>query len=181
MKRELKVANIILNSMSDISYGFPENGHNIAETDPDRFDNDFCDFYYMQTPEELISSRVGVCWEQVELERYLFERYNFYNTKSYFILCENGEDEPSHTFLTFECGNYFYWIEHSWGTFSGIHEYIGKEDLIADVIDKFVEDGEYYGLRVIVYEYDAPTKTHMNCDQMYEYVKTQPIVFDEVV
>jgi len=34
----------------------------------------FNKLYYLPTPKEIIKNKVGICWDQVELERYYFKR-----------------------------------------------------------------------------------------------------------
>ena len=67
-----KIENI-MSIMDNIEYGFKdENGNNIIY-DTEKWDNNFNDFYYLQTSDELLKSKCGVCWDQTELERELFK------------------------------------------------------------------------------------------------------------
>ena len=62
----------IMKTMNNIEYGFKDKtGFNIIN-DSLKWENDFNNFYYFQSPEELMASKCGVCWDQVELERKLF-------------------------------------------------------------------------------------------------------------
>lgn len=153
----------IMNMMDDIDYGW-------VDIDGNKYIDDFEDFsskYLLQTPNEVIKNKVGVCWDQVELERYYFK--NNYNVKTYFIVYYDGGKCPTHTFLTFEKNNKYYWFEHSWQTFRGIHEYDNLESLLVDVRDKFVNDfidvniGDVY-----VYKYDKP-KYHISVQDFYKH------------
>lgn len=68
-KRKQKIDNI-MNLMDSIEYGFKdENGESIINANPQKWDDEF----YLQTPDELLKSKCGVCWDQVELERKLFQ------------------------------------------------------------------------------------------------------------
>ena len=95
----------IMKIMNDIEYGFKdEYGNNISVTNPEKWDDEFYNFYYLQTPDELLESRCGVCFDQVELERNLFEKnninvntYNFdksicVNHEGYLGLCMGSND-----------------------------------------------------------------------------------------
>ena len=54
--------------MNDIEYGFKDqNGKNIIY-DKEKWNNEFYDFYYLQTPNELLKTKCGVCWDQDELK-----------------------------------------------------------------------------------------------------------------
>ena len=126
----------IMQEMENIKYGVPgKNNKNLLEY----IDNDlvFDKYYYLQSPEELKSSKLGVCWDQVELERDLFTKANI-ETESYFILTFDEEDLPSHTFLTYKQNEKVYWFEHSWGIHKGIHEYSNIKELLIDVKHKFL-------------------------------------------
>ena len=111
--------NEIMDVMNSISYGFlDDDGNNILDTNPLKWEEEI----YLQTPEELLKSRCGVCWDQVELERYLFELHKI-PCKTYFIYFSENDMIPSHTFLTFQDNDHYYWFEHSWYDEKGIHEY----------------------------------------------------------
>ena len=76
--------NEIMHVMNSIEYGFrDENNKNIIY-DEEKWRNEFNDFYYLQTPKELLKSKCGICWDQVELERELFKNTKF-KYETYFI------------------------------------------------------------------------------------------------
>lgn len=55
--------------MNNINYDWVDKNnkkHNLV-------DETFSDNYILQTPKELIENKLGVCWDQVELERFLFK------------------------------------------------------------------------------------------------------------
>lgn len=180
MKIGLKMkilANDIMSVMETIDYGFKdENGNNIIENDPEKWDNQFSNFYYLQTPEELLDTKCGVCWEQVELERKLFQEKNI-SIKTYFIYMIDGDMLPSHTFLTFEDNNKHYWFEHSWGIYKGIHEYNVELSLLLDVKEKFRREYDYVDeyAPLFIYEYQSPNY-HISCDEFYQYIETQKLI-----
>lgn len=168
--------NNIMGIMDNIEYGFKdENGLNIIENNPNKWDEEFENFYYLLTPEELLEKNCGVCFDQVELERKLFEEQNI-NTKTYFIYTQNGDSLPSHTFLTYKKEDKHYWFEHSWGNYKGIHEYQNEKELLLDVKDKFINshnisDDAY----TFVYEYQKP-QSHINCSEFYKYCESQKLI-----
>ena len=173
----LETANKIMNLMDSIEYGFKdEDGNNIINTNSQKWDEEFENFYYLQTPEELMQSQCGVCWDQVELERKLFSE-NDIIVKTYFIYMIDGDMLPSHTFLTFEKNGKHYWFEHSWGKYKGIHEYINKEYLLKDIIDKFRNDHSEVKInaKLYLYEYQKP-KEHISCNDFYKYIETQKLI-----
>ena len=146
----------IMEIMDTITYGFlDENHNNIIEVDPEKWDNKFYDFYYLLSPNELLEKKCGVCWDQVELERYLFEKENWH-VKTFFICTYNM----------------VYWFEHSWGVYKGIHEYSTLKELLLDVKKKFVENNE---VPTIVYEYEKPPY-HISCEEFYEFAEKGTII-----
>lgn len=175
-KTNLDIANEIMQSITNIEYGFPdEDGSNIMTKDFDRWDNDFFEFYYLQTLEELQQSKIGVCWDLVELERKLFEDEGV-SVSTYFICSYNDEELPSHTILVFKSNEEYFWFEYSWGQMRGIHKYNDISSLLEDVVDKFVS---FHGITeegiTKVVKYDAPP-SHIGCLGFYSYCKEQKTI-----
>jgi len=169
--------NQIMKRMNDIEYGFPdEQGNNILKENPEKYEEEFDKFYYLQTPDELLQSKCGVCWEQVELERKLFQDSNI-PFRTYFIYIVDGDRLPSHTFLTYEEGGKYYWFEHSWGKYQGIHEYRSEVELLLEVRQIFEREHSYVSKKklLFIYEYQKP-KEHITCDEFYQYIETQRLV-----
>ena len=169
-----KKINEIMNIMNTIEYGFKDkNGNNIIDTNPQKWDDEFYIFYYLQTPDELFDTRCGVCWDQVELERKLFTEENI-NFKTFFIYISDGNMLPSHTFLIYEIENKYYWFEHSWHKYRGIHEYTTENNLLLDVIDKFKKEYNYVNGKnnFYLYEYQKPSR-HIKCSEFYKYIESQ--------
>ena len=96
--------------------------------------------YYLQSPEELLDSKHGVCWDAAELERLWFFEHG-YEPKVYFLMFakEEGTDLPTHTFLVYNKNDKWYWFEHSFGAHRGIHKYSSQEELLLDVNKKHHE------------------------------------------
>lgn len=114
-------------------------------------ENDFKDIEYpdfnwvdgmMPTPTETIKNKVGHCWHQADLAHFLFTKAGIPH-KMYFAITNPGKpnepwNDPNHTFLVFESDNKFYWFEHSYERFQGIHEYDSLDLLLADVRKKMI-------------------------------------------
>lgn len=169
--------NEIMKIMNTIEYGFKDEvGNNIIISNPQRWDNEFDSFYYLQTKDELLKTKCGVCWDQVELERELFTKYKI-NFKTFFIYIIDGDMLPSHTFLTYEEDNNNYWFEHSWGIYKGVHEYKSELELLCDVKEKFKKEHNYINKDcfLFIYEYQKPKK-HITCNEFYKYIETQKLI-----
>ena len=165
----------IMDELRNIEYGFKDkNGANLINSES--WDKDFYKFYFLLSPEELLSSRCGVCWDQVELERKLFSDANI-DCDTFFIYIDDNENLPSHTFLTFRLDDKYYWFEHSWYDMKGIHEYNNIKALLNDVKNKFIDSrkneiNSNLNYETFIYKYNKP-KYHISCDEFYSYIKTQ--------
>lgn len=156
----------IMDLMKDIEYGWVDkygNKHNVV-------DETYSDNYVLQSPKEIIDNKIGVCWDQVELERYYFKS-NDCNVKTYFLVYYDGDKCPTHTFLTFEKNNKCYWFEHAWERFRGIHEYDTMKDMLVDIREKFIKyelNNEFKIENLILHEYRKP-KYHINVQEFYNH------------
>lgn len=170
--------NEIMYLMQDIEYGWIDKDNNKHMNVDDKFQND----YILQSPKEVIKNKIGVCWDQVELERYYFKNY-VKNVKTYFLVYDGGDKCPSHTFLTFEKNNKYYWFEHSWERFRGIHEYNSLKDLLLDVRDKFISvelHNDYKKLFLLLHEYTKP-KYHIGTQEFFNHCDFSDYIdFDEL-
>lgn len=170
--------NKIMNTMQKINYGFlDKDGKNICDGKNEEYL--FNKVYYLMSPEELLNKKVGVCWDQVELERKLFDDNNITN-ETYFIYIDDKHYLPSHTFLIFYLNEKVYWFEHAWYDEKGIHEYNNLNDLLNDVELKFrlsKKDEVKSNLNVHIFKYLKPNY-NISCDEFYNYIYTQKEVFN---
>ena len=168
----------IMDIMEQIEYGFLDNnGNNICDNVD--LEYTFNKVYYIMSPEELLNKKIGVCWDQVELERKLFEESNIKN-ETYFIYIDDKNNLPSHTFLVYYVNNKVYWFEHSWFDEKGINEYNNLNDLLNDVEIKFIKSRENEvpkGLDVHIYKYNKPNY-NISCNEFYNYIFTQKKIFN---
>lgn len=152
--------------MEEIDYGWVDqekNKHYIVN-------HTFSDHYRLQSPREIIKSKIGVCWDQVELERY-YLRANDWTIKTYFLVYYDGDRCPTHTFLTYQKNNKYYWFEHAWEKFRGIHEYSSIRELFLDVLERFIKDelnNNYAKENLVLYEYKKP-KYHISVLDFYRH------------
>lgn len=154
MKDKLKK---ILADVNTINYGFLYQDENVYPMNSNEWNPNFNEYYYLQSPKELLEKKYGVCWDQVELERHLLEKKNI-PSKSYFIIAYDNKIEPTHTFLVVENIKY-YWIEHSWEPFRGIWEYNTLKELLEDVTLKFektIQNQKIKKYKLSLYEYEKP-------------------------
>ena len=154
----------IMELMDSVDYGWVDkNRHRHFD-----FEQSFEKNYSLQAPKEVMTNKTGVCWDQVELERYYFQNWFI---KTYFIAHYDDDKCPTHTFLTYEKNNKYYWFEHSWERFKGIHEYTTQKELLIDVKKKFIKyelNNQYNKNNLVIYEYSKP-KYHISVLEFYKH------------
>ena len=164
--------NKIMKLMNMINYGWIDRKGIKHTTDFERFSDE----YILQSPEEVIKNKIGVCWDQVELERKYLK--NYISVKTFFIVHYDNDRCPTHTFLTFEKGNKYYWFEHSWEDFRGIHEYNSIKELLVDIQNKFIQfelNNKYVKDNLIIYEYSKP-KYNISVQEFYNHCENGKII-----
>lgn len=114
LANEVKTPEGLLKWMSrNVRYGYITNKGNVS------FDFDAMDEEYrLQNPESVIETKVGVCWDQAELERLIFDIFEI-NNRCYHI--ETSPMQSTHTFIVFDKDEKSYWFENSFGKQRGIH------------------------------------------------------------
>ncbi len=162
---DVKTPEELLEYMKEIKYGYVgKNNGKVYEYGDDDFDADFPDEYFLQRPEQLLESKHGVCWDQVELERDWFSKHDC-DFKVFYLafLKKTANNLPTHTFLTYKEGEKWCWFENSFGDHKGIHEYASLEELMEDVKKKHLRhaisegtavESDFNDLRFC--EYEAP-------------------------
>ena len=147
-----KIYEAIKDKLADIKLGYKDKNGNSCGN----FRSDFKEMFYLQSPKQLLESKIGCCFDQVELERELVNKAGG-ESRSYFISYPDDEKDISHTFLIYKDAKKYYWIENAWYKYKGLHIYDSKEELFDDVLHKFVDtipDGDFN--KVKLYAYDKP-------------------------
>ena len=148
----------------NITYGFVgKNGKKYLDPYSPEW-NDWYNECFVQTGEEILKSKIGTCWDQVELERLWFENNN-YDFKTIFSWFEvNRENSlPTHTFLIYEDNNKWYWFENAFGDYTGIHEFNSFDESI-----KYVKEKQYEFALINSIDIRKENKETITC---YEYSK----------
>ena len=97
--------------ISNLTYGFiGRNGKKYLHDDP-KWEEDWISQYYLQSPEELIKSKVGVCWDFSELARDWLKKQGFEVTSFIIVWKEGGpaENYPTHAFDVFVRDGKYCW------------------------------------------------------------------------
>lgn len=175
---DINTPNELLDYMiNNITYGFlGTNGKRYDNPDSEEW-NDWYDQSFIQSGEEVLKSKTGICWDQVELERLWFSKHNYeFVTVFIWFSVDYVNSYPTHSFLLYKDNNKWNWFENAFFDCTGIHEYNSKEDAIKSVKDKFMynalingwakpEDEKY----IMTREYNKP-KDDLNVQDYLNHV-----------
>lgn len=139
--------------------------------------------YALQTPDEILISRTGICWDVVELMRDWFTKMTDFPIQTYYIFYDDGAGCPSHTVLTFQYKSRICWIEPPYFgaafLFSGIHSYENETDFTHAFQEytlrcfqafRFLPD-DYNIKNFHLYAYSKP-RAHLNGYEMRNHIET---------
>ncbi len=170
MWNKIKKPEQLLEFMSEnIRYGFVDKDKNTYDSNSPEWDK-WRDICIVQTGKQILETKVGTCWDQVELERLWFEKHK-YDIKTYFIWFEVDYENkfPSHTFLLYKKKDKWYWFENAFEACRGIHEFKNKKEAINEVINKHLEYAIENGLAtkqdkrlITLYEYNRIKASTVN-------------------
>ena len=140
-----------------------------------KINSQFDEEYRLQTSEETLQYKIGICWDHVELERELFKGYDF---KTYFISYNKDFWIKTHTFLVYRENNSYYWFENSWYYYQGVHKYNSLNELLVDISKKHLKYHKINGKTindVKIYEYLKPPNK-ISADQFIKYCQKQRLI-----
>lgn len=173
--KKCKTPQELLNWMDCIEYGWIDRAGNKNGTGESDDTSKMWAEYKLQSPLQLIRSKVGVCWDQCELERVWFQRHKYPFTIVYLEI-DDDEAKPSHSFLVYkEPGesSEVYWFEHSWGQKKGIHKFSDFGTCMQTVIQQFeISQGKKHGQNPVYKHMIIPApKFGINVIKYMEYAR----------
>ncbi len=173
----------ILKRMDNIKYGFTDLNGNIYEPNKKNYREVFPTEYRLKRNDELLKTNYGVCWDQVELERYMLEKEGI-ECSSYGIVCYDDNLDPTHTFIVVNDDKKYYWVDHAWQIYSGINEYDTLLELLQDVKEKFItmlREDNVFSDSIFMYQYDKPRESY-DCIGFYHYLENSKLIkLNEVI
>lgn len=132
----LKLIEEFNNELNSYDYGISDDNGYINGTSVE----DYLHNYRLLSPKEVERLRGGICWDFCQYEDWYFDKhFPEIKTKFFYMIIDNNNDCPTHTFLTFKLGNKFYWFESSWQSNQGLHQYDSEEELLNDAVSKLWE------------------------------------------
>lgn len=145
----------------NINYGFISDENKIYTSINEEWKRDWYNKCIIQSPTDLLKSKYGTCFDQVELERKWLENNNYKCKTICIIYCKSiPNDFVAHTFLYYFADNKYYWFENAFGNISGIFEFDSEKKLI-DNVKKVIMD-----FAIKKGKASEEDKKYLNC---YEY------------
>lgn len=173
----IKTPEELLSFMSNnINYGYlGKNGrvHHYGEKD---FDECWYREYILENTNDLLKNLTGNCWDQVEFERDWFITHG-YEIKTIYEMVKLDYDNiyPTHTFLVYKDGNYWYWFENADFNNRGIHKFNSLDELLDYEYHKYVDYLKTFNItdeeinKIIVKEFNKP-KEHIMAKEYLDHV-----------
>ncbi len=140
----------IKDKLSNIKLGYRDKNGSLYSG----FNKNFKELFYLQSPKQLLETRVGCCFEQVELERELVSKLGA-DFRTYFMMYPDDNMDYAHTFLIYKDSKKYYWLENAWIKYKGVHMYDSKDELLIDVTKKFIDtipNGEIKKIKMFMYD-----------------------------
>ena len=99
---------------------------------------DFDKYMVLQTPDQVLENRLGVCWDLVELQQAIFDHIGLEYSSFFIGFFINKRNYPSHTLTILEEKDEYFWFEYSWFDYRGIHGPFGsKEEILVKALESF--------------------------------------------
>lgn len=162
----------VLAQLSKIEYGWVDKYGVVHKKSRKDF---FLQNYQLQSIDETLKYKVGTCWEQVELVRYLLEKEEI-QCKTYIIIYNDDNIIARHTIAIVDANqnnnkaktnieNEYYLMESSWNM------ELKKFDSIDEILNMFIKMypnmykiKDFDVNKIEVFEYSKPTE-HLNYNE----------------
>lgn len=171
---DIKTPEQLLEWMQNITYGYQGKTklHKYGESD---FNEVWFEEYLLEDPNNLIKTKVGNCWDQVELERKWFEENNYtYKTIYEMVFLDYKNKYPTHSFLVYK-DNTWNWFENADYENRGIHKFNSLEELLDYQLTKYKKFLKTFNIseeeleKIIIKEYDKP-KANFTAEEYIDHV-----------
>ena len=148
--------------LSTFTYGYKINGTVITK--------DFSK-YLTISPDKIIKTKTGVCWDYVAFEDYIFKNFfKKYDYTLYYIEDAGSHVRGTHTWLAYNEYNKIKVIEASWYKHSGIREYNSEKEMLDDYTELFFKDAEGKAIDGVLYSFKQPSKYDLSPEEYMNYI-----------
>lgn len=138
----------------NIKYGFIDKRDNKMcfrkELGDERYERTLVESYFLQTPNQLLISNCGICYDQVELARVWLSNHG-YQVNTYFTTYHN------HAILIYSNGNKYFLFERTFKELNGIFEFSSLENALDSYLQKQIDYSKNKINSIIIYPYDNVT------------------------
>lgn len=178
----------LLDFMSEnINYGYLGKSGRVYHFDDHDFNDNWFDDYILESKEDILRTLYGNCWDQVEIERYWFEKKG-YEVKTIYqmVNLDYNNSYPTHSFLIFrDKDNTWNWFENSDFKNRGIHKFDSINKLLKYQYNKYLELLKTFDIsddeinKIIFTEFTRPTSNISASDYLEFVINSKPIFINE--
>lgn len=120
---------------------------------------DFAKEYRVASPEKFEKQQGGVCWDFAAYEAWWFKKnHPDISFTTWYVIFDNNNDCPTHTFLTFRYKGKLYYFESAFGKTMGVWQVKSEKDAINFVMDSMIGKTKLGEYPYYVIKYDATDK-----------------------
>lgn len=120
---------------------------------------DFAKEYRVASPEKFEKQQGGVCWDFAAYEAWWFKKnHPDISFTTWYVIFDNNNDCPTHTFLTFRYKGKIYYFESAFGKTIGVWQVKSEKDAINFVMDSMIGKTKLGEYPYYVIKYDATDK-----------------------
>lgn len=159
----------ILNKIKEIDYGWVDQNKIVHHSSKRNF---FLENYKLQTIEDTLKYKVGTCWEQVELIRYLGKQEKL-NIDTYIIIYNDPNKIARHSIAVTKINNKYYYLENAWKDQGKNIEFNSIEEILRTIVNQFprmYKIDEFDKTKIEIYKYLEPTPG-LNYEEFTNYCR----------
>lgn len=123
-----------------------------------------------RSPQEILSSRVGNCYDTVKLQDYLLDAARVEHRMFLLVprqsLEENRGDLPTHLFVLHDDNGVWRWVEGSWQPYRDNSLAGDCAEVLAAAVKRLME--AHYGMEYLLFPVDALPAEGLTLGQFYE-------------
>ena len=121
--------------------------------------NNFAKEYRVANPKQFEKQEGGVCWDFAAYEAWWFKKnYPSIPFTTWYVIFDNNNDCPTHTFLTFRYKGKVYYFESAFGKTMGVWQVKSEKDAINFVMDSMIGKTKLGEYPYYIIKYDASDK-----------------------